>query len=267
MALVVTTITVVVSLTLLVLDPRDWRELPELREEAERVIGVAVGVAVALRAGGWRAVVGLVAAVIATDLINVVIAAPTLALFCERSGTAPPLELCGPRTPFDAVVARWPVIAGFGVGLLLARHLRERRGGSNASFEAIGAMAAGQTFARLFSVPFMPAPDDAETMRIWMILSALNFAMALIAGHVLVRRGARPWPAAVSLAALYAIAPFLPSLGYYMKFPLVIPLGGFAWLTIAPVANALALILASVVTAAFGRPRPPDAGAVHRAAR
>lgn len=266
-------IALLVSTVLLMIDTRDWRGLSplELREGLARFVSGAVGLAVALRAGGWRAVIALIAALTAADLAHAALAAPGRALFCERAGGSGQPEVCASRSILEELLARWPLIAGLAGGWLLSKLLRVVRPGSNAAPEAIGAVVAGQGIALAISVPFTPGPETADTMlvwiRLWTVMSLINLIVSLVGGHVLARRGARPWPGALIVAPVFFIAPWLPTLVYAAGKPAPDVPGVYAWIAIAPLAHALAFILASVVTAAFAPPRPPDADAARRAAR
>ena len=103
--------------------------------------------------------------------------------------------------------------------------------------------------------------------RLWTIVSVINLAVAVVGGHLLVRRGQKPWPAAAILAGLFFIASWLPTLYYTgAGLPSDAP-AEYYWLRLATLASALAFVLASIVTAAFGRRRPPGADATRRAAR
>ena len=262
-----------VSTVLLVIDTRDWRGFSpvELREGLARFVGGAAGLAVALRAGGWRAVIALIAVLTAADLAHAALAAPSRALFCERAGGSGQPEICASRSILEELLTRWPLIAGLAGGWLLSKLLRASRPGPNAAPEAVGVVVAGQVIALVISVPFTPGPATADTMlvwmRVWAVMSLINLAVSLVGGHVLTRRGARPWPGAFIVAPVFFIAPWLPTLVYAAGNPPPDVPGVYAWIAIAPLAHALAFILASVVTAAFAPPRPPDAGAARRATR
>lgn len=268
---------VIASTLQLAVDTSQWAGFRgfELREGLIDIAGGAVGLAVALRAGGWRAGLALITVLAAADLANTAATAPGRAIFCERSGGMDPggLARCAPRSPIDEVLARWPLLTGLGAGLVVARRPGPGRPGSNASLEAIGAVALGPTVVfALSTLLFAPGPGGTpETaplwMRLWTIVSVLNLVLALVGGQLLVRRGRKPWPAAAVLGAVFFVAPWLPILSYSgAALPSDAPAEHY-WLRIAPVANALAFLLASVVTAAFARPRPPGADAARRATR
>ena len=246
--------------------PRDWQSLFAARGNAIAFIGGALGAAVALRSGGWRALLGFAGTVAAFELVNAMVAAPGQALFCERSGGAP-LDLCARRTGLEEILARWPLIAGLAAGPLVARRLRQGRGGSNASLEAVGLVFAGSQAVRLAAMPFLPPLGEGVTAGYVMVTTTLSLAVALLAGHLIVRRGGRPWPTAVLLALLVFAVPWIPSLIFYARYAANGPLPESVWLNVIPVAYVSVFVLASIVTAAFAPPRPPDADATRRAAR
>lgn len=276
-ALAAAAIGAVASTLVLIMDPRDWRDLRafEIREGFSAFAGGAIGLAVTFRAGGWRAGTTLIAVLAATAMANDAATAPGRSLFCERSGGMDPavLRVCAPRNPIDEILARWPLLTGLAAGFVVARRLGSGRSGSNASLEAIGAVALGQTVVFALSTLFF-APGPAGTpettplwTRLWTIVSVLTVALALFGGHLLVRRGQKPWPAAAVLGTVFFVAPWLPTLYYSgAALPSDAPAEHY-WLRIAPVASAIVFLLASIVTAAFAPPRPPDAGAARRAAR
>lgn len=247
--------------------PRDWQAFPAVREGLIIFAGGAVGAAVALRSGGWRALLGFAGTLAAFDVINGAIAAPGLRFFCERGGGAAQSEFCVDRGLLEQLVTRWPLIVGVATGLLLAQRFRSGRGGTNSPIEAIGVVFIGEEVARVAPAPFLPPPGDALTPAYWVITSALYLAVALVGGHVLVRRGARPWPISLILAVLFFVAPWVPSLVSYVKYPLGAPPAEYAWLAVSPAGYALAFLLGAILTAAFARPRPPDADAARRGAR
>lgn len=262
----------VVSTLLFAIDTSQWYGFRgfALREGLIDIAGGAVGLAVAFRAGGWRAALGLIAFLVAMDLAGAAAAAPGRAVFCERSGGNDPV--CAPRTAIDEMSARWPLVTGLVAGLPLTRALRSGGSGTNAPLEAIGTVALGQAIVFAAStLLFAPGPagtPDTTTfwMRLWTIASVFNLAFALLGGHLLVRRGQKPWPAAVVVAALFFVSSWLPTLYDAGAAPNE-AVAEYQWLRIASLANALAFVLASVVTAALAPPRPPDADAARRAAR
>ena len=121
--------------------PREWRDPFSVRIAAVTLGATAIGAAVSLRSGGWRALLGLGGVLAAFAVIDTALAAPGLALFCERSGGGAGIPLCS-RTIVDELASRWSTIVGLAAGLLAARLLIGGTHGSNAGLEAIGIVAA-----------------------------------------------------------------------------------------------------------------------------
>jgi len=230
-----------------------------------RFLSVAIGAAVALRSGTGRGLLGYLLLLTAIEAVGVAAGAPRRALFCERSGG------CAEASLLDEISRRLPTILGALAGLALVRSLGVARRAANASLESIGSLALLFPIAFLLVAPF-GVPMGEPAFRTMLSLIALQVIGAAIAGLVLVRRGGQPWPDAVIVAFLYFVGPWLPFLANYIQTRAPVELRADRFLQseavfFGPAAYALAFILASIVTAAFAPPRPPDADATRRAAR
>jgi hypothetical protein len=229
-------------------------------------IGTAAGAAVALRSGSWRALVAYTVALVALYLASEAVGWRGRALFCERAGELAVLDVCRQRELVDQALARWPIAAAVTAGIAGARLIAVRGQGTNAILEAVGLVAVLTPVARLAAASFFEPTGD-EAMRGFTAASLVVMAAAALAGHLLIRRGGRPWPGAVAIALVYLALPAAPGIwGYYQARPTAPPAWA-DWLFVAPFGAALALLLGAIVTAALARSRPPDAGAARHAPR
>lgn len=230
------------------------------------VTAAACGGAIAWRTGGWRGLSGYLTALVALEVLRSLAAAPARAIFCERSGVPCPLP-----DEVGAIVARWPEAAGAVAGaLLLSRAVATGTGRANGALEAAGVVALTSSLLPL--LVFAAVPPDRSGRALtpehapWVALSLVTLVIALACGHLLVRRGARPWPGAVLVATTLFAAGWLPTALLARALPPE-PAPEVDWLLAAPLAYGLALVLGATLTAALARPLPPGGDAARRAAR
>lgn len=161
------------------------------------ILGYALAVAVALRAGGRRGLIWYLVILAVGIGVQIAISVPGFATFCERSGECSLLRF---------VVPYLYVAAGLAVGALASRMLRTGPAHPNAFLSGAGAfllLAALANVAFFFGVPQDPVALSAMAF-------VLNGAAAFGAGVVLRARSARPAPL-VLLAGAIAVGWFASS--------------------------------------------------------
>ena len=145
------------------------------------ILGYAVAIAVALRAGGRRGLLWFVAILGLRILLQLVTALPGFLTFCERSGECSPLRLVLPYVY---------LAAGTVLSTVAILVLRAGREGPNVFLGGAGVFSLLAGFIGL--VYFLALPQDAVS------LSAMDFAAsgtaAAISGAVLRLRSARLAP-------------------------------------------------------------------------
>lgn len=253
-----------IALLLTSIDPRTALLRPA--SGAILVAAAACGGAVAWRTGGWRGLAGYLAALVALEILRSLATAPARAIFCERSGAPCPLT-----DEVAVIVARWPEAAAAAAGaLVLARAVATGTGRANGALEAAGVFALTSSLLPLLVFAAVPPDLSGQTLTSehapWIALSLVTLVIALACGHLLVRRGARPWPGAGTVSAALFVAGWLPTALRDRVLPPYRP-AELDWLMIAPLAYGLALVLGATLTAALARPRPPGGDAARRAAR
>ena len=239
------------------LDPRDWPFPPAAG--ATRFAGVALGAGLVARLGGRKELAWYGLSLVALEIFRYAATAPAQAAFCERAGEPCPLPGAGAM-----LLAQWPLAAGLLAAPLTSRIFARGSGLANGSLEAAGAFGIGTALLQM-SVALVPISSEPnDQLVVWSIASLVA---AIGAGHLLVRRGAMPWPGATMIAAALFVIPWTPSLLRYAEFRATEASAPVEWLMVSPVAFATLFVLAAVVTAALARSRPPDAGAARRAPR
>lgn len=222
------------------------------------ILGSAAAVAVALRAGGPRALLLYLAYLVLTMLVGL----PGTLGLCERLG-----ERLGGQMDFCTVegylLGRWPDVVGLAIGALAARGLGPRRG-TNTLLSAAGTYTVMTVPAILaFSLlrdPMTPRPLDA--MAVGTIVSAVA---GVIAGLVLRARRGRLWHAALiaGLLALAWLVPNLPAFDTTYEMPREERVLG----VIAGLAGSVAILATAAISAALSRSRRPGGDASRRGAR
>ena len=170
------------------------------------IAGVASGVAagaVALRAGGIAAV----AAYVAYELLGMLAAFPGRALFCERSGGAPPdLPNVVGCDLTSVVTEHWPIWLAIALGMLAARLLPSRPGDGNWLLRGAGAFAlVASALGNAMGLIVTVTGGSANTMLL-SVLFILIDAVAGIAAGLLLARVRLP---GALLVALLIVAPTL----------------------------------------------------------
>ncbi len=155
------------------------------------IVGYAIAIAVALRAGGRRGLAWYFAILALRIAIQLATALPGFLTFCDRSGECSPLRLLLPYVY---------LVGGLVVGVAAVAVLRSGRAGPNAFLNGAGTYAL---FAGLIGpVYFFAHPQDAVALSAMDIAS--NGIVAFVAGVALRLRSERIAPAAV-MAGLFVL--------------------------------------------------------------
>ncbi len=191
------------------------------------ILGYALAVAVALRAGGRRGLAWYLAILAIRIVIQVATALPGFLTFCERSG-----DNC---TWMQFVVPYVYLVVGFVLGAGVVMAVRSAPLGPNAFLSGAGAFSLLVTLVGLLF--FFVQPQDVVAASA--ITFGLNGGAAFAAGIVLRIRSARFAPAAFVTALL--LLTWLAAAG---PFVLLVPQGGAsqpAALYLSGLTNTLAL--------------------------
>ncbi|HEX4743958.1 MAG TPA: hypothetical protein VFW12_04730 [Candidatus Limnocylindria bacterium] len=245
------------SLLISALGPRDWPLPPAVG--ATRFAGVALGAGIAAHFGGRRAIAWYGLSLLAIEMFRFAAGTPARAAFCERAG-----EPCPLPGPGETLVTYWPLAAGLLVAPLTSRVFARGEGRTNPSLEAAGAFGIGSALLQLTAIPVPISSEPDAQLVVWSVASLVPAAGA---GHLLVRRGAPPWPRGVATAAAIFVLPWTPSLLRYAEFRGTAASAQVEWLMVSPLVFAAVFLLAAVITAALARSQPPDAGAARRGPR
>jgi hypothetical protein len=153
------------------------------------ILGYAVAIAVALRAGGRRGLVWYLALLAIQTGLQIALSVPGFLTFCERSGECSPLRF---------VVPYVYLATGLLVAVAVVRAVRSAPAGPNAFLSGAGVLALSTTVTGLAF--FFVHPQDPVAA------SAMSFVLsggtALAAGIVLRLRSPEPAPAALLAGAI-----------------------------------------------------------------
>jgi hypothetical protein len=202
---------------------------------ASSILGYALAIAVALRAGGRHGLVWYLAIIAVQTGVHITTSLPGFLTFCERSGECSPLRF---------VVPYLYLAAGLLVGVVIVRAVRSGPTGTNAFLSGAGALALATSVTSLaffFVRPQDPVAVSAMTF-------VLNGAAAIVAGVVLRLRSPGAAPAALLAGAillvwLALVGPFIVSVlrdgtggqvaAFYLSSPVEVIALGAGWLAIA----------------------------------
>jgi hypothetical protein len=172
------------------------------------LLGTAVAVAVALRAGGTLSL----ALYLAYLGIDIALKIPSLITFCERSGFDNLLafESC---TPWGFFTSHWHQWTGIGVGLLMSRNIVARDEGANPTLRVAGTYAIAWSIVLNAWSMTMARADPAGALNASLMFSVLAVAAAVTAGVVAARSVHR-----VRTATIVAVILVLPWLTVQLPF-------------------------------------------------